>query len=154
MPDWITHALTSWITGKVIKTEIALIVIGSLIPDLRYINLIFLKLLGINFHSYLDNIHTPVVAFLIGGTFALFFKDSKKAFLPIGIGIITHFILDFFLIHVLGGMRLLFPFSWDGWQFYLIRAEDYRMTIFAVFFAIIAYIIYYYFAKRQLKKSI
>lgn len=154
MPDWLTHTLAGWITGKAIKMEVGLIVAGSLVPDLKYINIAFLKLLSVDLHTYLDIIHTPVGAFLIGGIFALLFKDIKKAFILVAIGITTHFILDFFLTHASGGMKLLFPFSWGEWQLYLIRAEDYRMTIIAVFAAILVYIIYLYRDKRQLEKSI
>lgn len=154
MPDWFTHTLAGWITGKAIKMEVGLIVVGSLVPDLKYLNIVFLKLFSADLHTYLDVFHTPVGAFLIGGIFALFFKDIKKAFILLAVGITTHFIFDLFLIHAAGGMRLLFPFSWGEWQIYLVRAEDYRMTIIAIFAAILVYIIYFYYDKRQLEKSI
>ena len=148
MPDWLTHSLAGWITGKAIKIEVGLVVIGSLIPDLKYINLAFQSLFGINLHNYLDAIHTPVVAFPIAGIFALFFKDIKKAFIPLGIGIITHLILDFFLVHVSGGTKLLFPISWSEWQFYLIRYDDYNVTIVALLAAILVYIFYFYHRRK------
>ena len=150
MPDWLTHTLAGWITGKAIKMEVGLVVIGTLIPDLKYTNLAFQNLLGVNLHTFLDAIHTPAVAFLIAGIFALFFKDVKKAFIPLGIGIATHFILDFFLVHVSGGMKLLFPISWSEWQYYLIRYDDYHVTIIAVLAAILVYVIYFYYKKERL----
>lgn len=149
MPDWLTHTLAGWITGKAIKMEVGLVVLGSLIPDLAYIKLAFLYI-GVDLHHFLNPIHTPAGAFLIGGIFALFFEDTKKAFIPVGIGIITHFILDFFLVHVSGGMKLLFPISWSEWQYYLIRSDDYHMTIVAVLAAILVYIIYFYHKKERL----
>jgi len=149
MPDWLTHTLAGWITGKAIKMEVGLVIMGSLIPDLKYMNLVFQNLFGVTLHTYLNAIHTPVVAFLIGGIFALFFKNVKKAFIPLGIGIITHFILDFFLVHVSGGMKLLFPVNWSEWQYYLIRSDDYHMTIVAVLAAISIYIFYFYHNKRD-----
>ena len=78
MPDWFTHTLAGWITGKAIKMEVGLIVVGSLVPDIKYLNIAFLKLLSVDLHTYLDVFHTPVGAFLVGGIFALFFKDIKK----------------------------------------------------------------------------
>ena len=149
MPDWLTHTLAGWITGKAIKIEVGLVVIGSLIPDLAKINLAFLYF-GVDLHHLLNPIHTPAGAFLIAGIFALFFEDVKKAFIPLGIGIITHFILDFFLVHVLGGMKLLFPISWSEWQYYLIRYDDYHVTIVALLAAILIYIIYFYYKKERL----
>jgi len=59
--------------------------------DLAKIN-IALIYLGIDLHHFLNPFHTPAGAFLIAGIFALFFKDIKKAFIPLGIGIITHFV--------------------------------------------------------------
>lgn len=151
MPDWFTHSLIGWITGKTTKQDITLLVIGALIPDLVKINLAF-TWLGLNDHQFFEPLHTPIGAILIAGIIALTFKDTKKAFIPLLIGVSTHFILDFFLVHVYGGMKLLFPFSWDGWQYYLIRSDDYRMTIVAIIAALIIYMIYWFYAKR--KKSL
>ena len=150
MPDWLTHTLVGWITGKTTKMDIGLVVIGSLIPDLVKINLAF-TWLGINHQQFFDPIHTPIGAFLIGGIIALFFEDAKKAFIALGIGITTHFILDFFLVHVSGGMKLLFPFSWGEWQYYLVNSDDYRMTIIALLAAILVYLIYYYNRRKKPK---
>ena len=152
MPDWFTHTVVGWITGKAIKMEVGLIVVGSIIPDIKYINLAFLKLFNVNLHTYLDVFHTLIGAFLIAGIFSLFFKNFKKAFIAFSIGITTHFILDLLLTHTTGGMKLFFPFSWSEWQFHLIRSEDYRMTIIALFAAIIVYVLYYYIEKKSLKK--
>ena len=129
--------------------EVGLIVAGSLIPDLAKIN-IALIYLGIDLHHFLNPFHTPAGAFLIAGIFALFFKDIKKAFIPLGIGIITHFVLDFFLVHVSGGMKLLFPISWSEWQYYLIRYDDYNVTIVAILAAILVYIFYFYHRRREI----
>lgn len=152
MPDWLTHTIAGWITGKTIKMDVGLIVIGSLIPDLAKINLVFIWL-GVNHQHFFDPIHIPVGALLIGGMIALFFRDAKKAFIALGIGITTHLILDFFLVHVSEGMKLLFPFSWEEWRYYLIRADDYRITIIAVFTAILIYVFYFYHYKRKIHKK-
>jgi len=153
MPDWFTHTLVGWITGKAIEIEVGLVVIGSLIPDLVKINLAFIWF-GLDHRHFFEPIHTPAGAFLIAGIFALFFKDTKKAFIPLGIGVTTHFILDFFLLHVSGGMKLLFPVSWEEWQYHLFSSDDYRMTIIAVLVAFLIYIIYFYHDKRQTRKSV
>ena len=72
MPDWLTHTLAGWITGKTIKMEVGLIVAGSLIPDIIKINLAFLYF-DINLRHFLNPFHTPAGAFLVAGIFALFF---------------------------------------------------------------------------------
>ena len=115
MPDWFTHTLVGWIIGKTAKMDIALIVAGSLIPDLYKITIAF-NFLKIDTHNFLEPLHMPAGAFIIGALFSLFFINSKKAFIFLSIGILSHFILDFFLVHVSGGMKLLFPFSWEEWQ--------------------------------------
>ena len=149
MPDWLTHTIVGWISGKIIRMEVGLIVIGTLIPDIRYLNLAFLRFFSVNLSTYLDVFHTPIGALLIAGLFALFFKDIKKTFIILSIGITTHFLLDFFLVHVSGGIKLLFPFSWGEWQLYLIRSEDYIMTLIAVIAAILVYMFYFYLDKRK-----
>jgi hypothetical protein len=148
MPDWLTHSLLGWITGKTTKQDVALLVIGALIPDLVKITLLF-TWFGIKEYQFFEPLHTPIGAFLVAGIIALFFPDIKKAFIPLGIGVTTHFILDFFLVHVHGGMKLIFPFSWDGWQYYLIRSDDYRMTIVAILAALLVYVVYWYYEKRK-----
>jgi LexA-binding, inner membrane-associated putative hydrolase len=150
MPDWLTHSLLGWITGKTTKQDIALIVIGALIPDLTKINLVFIWLGFYNYHLF-EPFHTPLGACIVAGVIALLFQEPKKAFISFSLGIITHFILDFFLVHVHGGMELLFPFSWEGWQWYLIRNDDYRMTIVAVFAALLVYVVYWVAAQRKKK---
>jgi hypothetical protein len=69
-----------------------LVVIGSLIPDLSKINQGFIWLGFHNYHLF-DPLHTPVAACLIAGAVALCFQEPKKVFFPLGIGILTHFIL-------------------------------------------------------------
>jgi len=149
MPDWLTHTLVAWISGKVIKAEVGLVVIGSLIPDIYKIEPLFFRWFGINFNHLFEPIHTPVGALLIAGAAALFFVDVKKAFMLFGFGVATHFILDFLLVHASGGtMKLLFPFSWGEWQYGLVRSEDYWVTIIAVFAALLVYMVYSYFKKN------
>jgi len=148
MADWLTHSLVGWMTGKTSKQDIALLVVGSLIPDLVKINLAF-TWLGINDHQFFDLLHTPVGAVLVAGIIALFFPDIKKALIPLGIGVSAHLILDFFLVHTHGGMKLLFPFSWDGWQIYVYRSDDYLITVIAVLAAMLVYTASWYYEKRK-----
>ena len=152
MPDWFTHTLVGWIIGKTLKMDIALIVTGSLIPDLYKITIAF-SLLRIDTHNFLDPLHLPAGAFIIGALFSLFFINSKKVFIFLSIGILSHFILDFFLVHVSGGMKLLFPFSWEEWQIYIIRPDEYLMTIVAIIAAVIVYLIYRY-KDNKMKKEL
>jgi hypothetical protein len=148
MPDWFTHSLIGWITGKTIKQDVALVVIGSLIPDLVKIDLLFTWLQGES-SQFFAPLHTPIGALLVAGIIAVFFQDIRKAFIPLIIGVSTHFILDFFLVHTHGGIKLLFPFSWEGWQISLIRSDDYMVTVVAVLAAVIVYAIYWAVARRK-----
>lgn len=78
------------------------------------INLAF-TWLRVNDYHFFDPFHTPVGALLVAGIIAVSFKDARKAFIPLGIGVSTHFILDFFLVDAHGSMLLLYPFSWSEW---------------------------------------
>lgn len=148
MPDWLTHSLIGWITGKTTGQDVALLVIGALIPDLVKINILF-TWLHIADHRFFEPLHTPTGALLMAGIIALCFPDIKKAFIPLGLGVSTHFILDFFLVHTQPTLKLLFPFSWDGWQISLIRSDDYWVTIVAVLAALIVYALYWAQSKRK-----
>jgi len=153
MPDWLTHTLIGWITGKTTKLDVSLVVIGALIPDISKLSMLFDWVLSRGLTNFLNPIHTPVGAFLIVCVIALFFEDTKKVFLYLGVGVMTHFIFDIFLLNVSGGTLLLFPFSWDEWQLGFIRSDDYTMTIFAIIAAIGAYSIFYYYQERKLRQQ-
>jgi hypothetical protein len=153
MPDWLTHSLVGWITGKTIKLEIGLVAIGSLIPDISKLNLLFDWLLGIKLETFFLPIHTPLGALLIAYVIAFFFQEMKKALIPLSVGIATHFILDLLLLNVSGGMPLLFPLSWDEWQLNFIRSDDYTMTIIAIVAAVVVYFFYFIYEKRKLKQN-
>jgi HJR/Mrr/RecB family endonuclease len=154
MVDWLTHSLVSWITGKTIKLEITLLMIGSLIPDLFKSYLVFNLFSDIETQDFFYPLHTPIGAILIAVGIALFFPEIKKALIFLGIGITTHFILDLFLLNVSGGISLLFPFSWEKWQvglwqYNVIRSEDYMVTIYAVITAVAVYFIYVISDRRK-----
>jgi hypothetical protein len=154
MPDWLTHTLVGWITGKTTKLEVSLIVIGALVPDISKIELVFNWIFNKDVLSLFYPIHTPLGAFLIIGILSLFFHDYKKTLLLLGIGVATHFILDLLLMNTSGGMILLFPFSWEQWQLQLIRSDDYLITIAAVIAAFFVYLVYFLYEKqRTLKKT-
>jgi len=153
MPDWLTHSLVGWITGKTTKQEISLLVIGSLIPDISKLYILFDLASETMTDDFFLPIHTPFGAIIIACIIALFFQDIKKAFIPLTIGITTHFILDFFLLNVSGGMPLLYPFSWQEWQLGFIRSDDYTMTILALLAAILVYISYRIYQKRKIKEE-
>lgn len=151
MPDWVTHTMIGWITGKGIKMEVGLVALGSILPDLVKINYIALWF-GADLYSLFNPFHTPVGSLLVAGILALFFIDSKKVFLALGIGITTHFLLDFFLIGATRGIQLLFPFSWNYWRFNEIMI-DYRITLIAVIAAIFVYIFCYYKDSKKVIKQ-
>ena len=154
MPDWLTHSLAGWITGKTTRIEISLVVIGSLIPDISKLYLGFNWLLNSKTQDTFLPIHTPLGAVLIACVIACCFPDIKKALVPLGVGVATHFVLDLLLLNVSGGMPLLFPFSWEEWSLNLIRSDDYMMTVYAILAAVVVYIVYALYEKRKkLKES-
>lgn len=153
MPDWLTHSIIGWITGKTTKLDVSLVVIGALIPDICKLSMLFDWVLSIGLTNFFIPIHTPVGALLIVCVIALFFEDTKKVFLYLGGGVMTHFIFDMFLLNVSGGTLLLFPFSWDEWQLGFIRSDDYKMTILAIIVAVVVYGIFYYYKDRKLRQQ-
>jgi hypothetical protein len=152
MPDWFTHTLVGWIVGKTTKIEVSLVVAGSLIPDISKIYIGFNWLLDSKTQDVFLPIHTPFGAFLIVCAIACLFPEIKKALIPLVVGVSTHFILDLLLMNISGGIPLLFPFSWEGWQFNIIRSDDYMVTVYAIIAAVVVYIVYKIYEKRRPKK--
>jgi hypothetical protein len=153
MPDWLTHSLVGWMTGKTTKMELSLVVVGSLIPDISKLYLGFNWLFNGKTQDFFLPIHTPIGAVLIVVIIACCFPDIKKAMVPLGVGVATHFILDFLLLNVSGGMSLLFPFSWEEWQLNLVRSDDYMMTMYAIIAAVIVYVVYFLYERRKPKRK-
>lgn len=137
MPDWLVHTMIGWMTGRITKIEVGLVVVGSILPDLVKINHIPLYFRG-DLQSVLNPFHTPAGALLVGGILALFFSDSLRAFLALAIGIATHFLLDFFLIGATKGIQFLFPFSWQYWRFNEIMV-GFSFTILVILGAAVLY---------------
>lgn len=140
MPDWLTHTIAGWITAKVWKKIVSLVVVGSLLPDLIKIQLIF-DVMKINTYGFFDPLHTPVGTLLVALFIATLFPNIKEAFILLTMGASTHYFLDFFLEHPYGGMKLLFPFSWNEYQVHLISSDNYWMTVIAIAVGSIFYLV-------------
>ena len=155
MPDWLTHSLVGWITGKTTKQEISLIVLGSLLPDIDKLYLVFNWILSIRTEAFFLPLHTPVGAVLVACVVALFFRSIKQALLPLVIGIATHFVVDVIFFEVGGGVHVLFPMSWETWQLDLIPATDYdyMITIYAIVASILIYFLYALYKKKNVKPN-
>jgi len=151
MPDWFAHTMIGWITGKLLKREVGLVVVGSLIPDLVKMNHIAL-FLGEDLQSFFNPFHTPAGSILVAGILALFFLETKKVFFALVIGIITHFVMDFFLIGATRGIQFLFPFSWEYWRFNEIMV-DYRFTVLVSFVALGLYLYYFYVGLKKKERQ-
>jgi len=141
MPDWTTHVIAGWITGKATKSDVSLVVVGSLLPDIFKIQLVF-NAMQIDTHGFFDPIHTPCGTLLIALLLSLLFKMAGRAFIFLIMGASTHYFLDFFLMHTAGGMKLLFPFSWEEYQLHIISSGNYWVTIFALIIGAIFYFIF------------
>ncbi len=151
MPDWLTHSLVGWIVGKATRQEVGLVVIGAVLPDVDKLYLIVNAVLNIRSDAFFLPLHTPIGAVLLAGVVALFFGDMKKALIPLGLGVATHFALDIVFFEIGGGVRLLFPFSWEGWQLNLIQMTDYDLmiTVSALMASLVVYCLFAVHEKRK-----
>ena len=148
MPDWVTHIVVAWTLCRVLSFKFKefnsantlIVITGALIPDISKV-VLGLSLLGIDASDYFATIHLPTGSIIVAGIFSLLFPEKKKAFLFLGLGILTHYILDSLLEHVSGGIYLLFPFSWWQWQLELTTSSDYWITLLAVSIAVLVYLI-------------
>ena len=123
--DWIVHLLVPWIGAKILQVrctemadrQIALVMLGAVLPDINAIGYL-LQWTGINYGGFLLPFHTPIGSLLVAAIISLMFTKRKQALSILGIGIATHYALDSLLLHVGGGMVLLFPFNWI-WDYQL-----------------------------------
>ena len=148
MPDWVTHIAVAWTLCRVLSFKFKefnaantlIVITGALIPDISKV-VIGLRLLGIDASDYFATIHLPTGSILVAGIISILFPEKKKAFLFLGLGILTHYILDSLLEHVSGGIYLLFPLSWWQWQLEITNSSDYWITLLAVSIAGLVYLI-------------
>jgi len=156
MPDWLAHILVAYILCSILrikfkvfsKENTAIVMVGALIPDIVKVGLIF-DSLGMDVWDFIAPFHTPVGSILSAALFSLLFEFEarKRIFSLLILGASTHLALDFLLMHVSGGMLLLFPFSWGKWQLGVIQCDNYYVALIALLLACVIYIISYY--KRE-----
>ena len=147
MPDWITHILIPWALCTILgfkfkqfsQQNIAVVLMGSLIPDIFKIYLI-LDRVGIQIENFLIPIHLPLGSILIAGIISLLFAERKLIFFFLILGVFTHYALDLLMLD--GGMSLLYPFTTLKWQIGIISVTDYNLTIISVITASITYYLY------------
>lgn len=148
MPDWVAHVLVAWslctllgLKYKQFDTPNTIIAMfGSILPDLFKV-IIPLQYFGVYIEDFIYPIHLPIGSFIIAFFIALFFNEKKTTFLFLIFGVLTHYILDLFLINLNGGMPLLFPFSFERLQLGFIPVDDYNFTLLIIITALIVYFI-------------
>lgn len=156
MPDWLAHILVAWILCKLLQPKFkvfdskntAIVMVGSLIPDIVKVGILF-DFLGRDIWHFIEPFHTPIGSMHSAALLSLLFEARKKIFSLLILGTSTHFALDFLLMHVSGGILLLFPFSWDKWQLRLIQCDNYYVALIALLLACVVYIISKYYTSKD-----
>ena len=151
MPDWLAHILVAWIICKLLHFKFkvfdakntAIVMVGALIPDIVKVGILF-DFLGIDVWDFIAPFHTPIGSMLSAALFLLLFEERKEIFSLLILGASTHLALDFLLMHVSGGMLLLFPFSWGRWQLRVIQCDNYYVALIALLLACVVYVIFKY----------
>lgn len=120
--------------------HIVLVMIGAVLPDIFKLYQP-LQLLGIYAQDSLALFHIPIGTLLVCGLAALLFEEGTRVrvFLLFAFGMITHYTLDVLLIHVSGGLALLYPLSWERWQLQLVRQDNWMGTTILVAAAVLVY---------------
>ena len=160
MPDWLAHILVAYILCSILgikfkvfnKENTAIVMVGALIPDIVKVGLLF-DFLGMDVWDFVAPLHTPIGSMLSAALFSLLFEfEARKRILIFSLlilGASTHLALDFLLMHVSGGMLLLFPFSWGKWQLRVIQCDNYYVALIALLLACIIYIVSRYYTGKE-----
>jgi hypothetical protein len=119
-----------------------LVMIGAVLPDIFKLYLP-LQVLGIYAQDSLALFHIPVGTLLVCGVCALLFEEGTRVrvFLLFAFGMVTHYALDVLLIHVSGGLALLWPLSWETWALQLVRPDNWLGTTILVAAAIFVWLV-------------
>ena len=145
--DWISHLLIIWFLCLLFKVKKyrGVPIIAGVLPDVENISDVF----GPSISSIIHHgpIHTLIGALFLSLLFAAFFerKEFKIVFILAFLAIVTHLILDSFI--VLSGIMWLWPFSWQHYTLNLIWSNDIRPPI---VFSILATIIYFINRNKKL----
>lgn len=152
MPDLLGHIAFAYILCRLLyfkyptfdSANTVLVMLGSLLPDLAKLGVIFqtffsIHIFGYNINDYIYGLHTPFSSIFLAGLIAIFFNEKKYAFLFLSLGAFTHYALDLLLIQVGGGYFFLFPISWQIFHLDLLPPDGYLFTLFSVIFAILLY---------------
>ncbi len=115
MPDLLSHLLFGLIACELANPKKkGLILLGTVFPDL--ITKIFLFGFIVNLPKELASalalFHSFIPLFLVVILVGLFFKDYFSAIYLIGVGALSHILLDVLNTHYIVGIRLFLPFSW------------------------------------------
>jgi hypothetical protein len=119
----------------------AVLLLGSLLPDLNALAY-FLGIFGINAYSFMVPFHTLLGSTLVAVLLSLIFPKKFHSFLLLELGVLVHFSLDSLLLHVAGGMVLLFPFSWaHGYQFGIFPSDSWLPPVITMVIALLVFVL-------------
>jgi len=145
MPDLITHVLVVLIACELINMKKkGLILAGAILPDIvsRIFLLGFIIKLPDGFLIAVTLFHSLIPLLALAVLLATLFKDFFSAAFLIGIGAISHLLLDTFNIHFLGGIMWMFPFSWILFKYSLFIPDQFMyvaVSLLAVYIFIRVY---------------
>ena len=119
MPDLLSHIIFCLIACELVNfKKKGLILLGAILPDIItkiYLFGFIIKLPEELIHT-LFLFHGVIPIFLVTVLIGLFFRDVFSATYLIGVGALSHLLLDLFNGHFLGGLLLLFPISWNEYR--------------------------------------
>jgi hypothetical protein len=100
--------------------------------------------------------HIPIGTLLVCGLCALLFEEGTRVrvFLLFTFGMVTHYALDVLLIHVSGGLMLLYPLSWDTWALQLVRPDNWLGTTILVAAAVLVWLVLRVWSNRRVERAV
>lgn len=156
MPDLLSHVLFGLIICEIAKRKKkSLILIGTILPDIitkLYLIGYFIKLDAVVV-GILDLFHNPIPLFFVAVLISLLFKDVFSSIYLIGAGALSHILLDGLNIHFLGGIRYLFPFSWNIFRINGFWPDQYWVTLVPFFLVYLFIKIFNYYYVRTTQKN-
>lgn len=147
MPDWLNHVLFAWALWNILSLKfnmpfIGIFITGSLLPDIDKVEV----MIPFNAEPFLSVFHTPVGALITSGVISMAILRDGQAhvFLALGIGSISHLLLDLMVKSMDGRVMLFFPFSFVSYSLNIIAQKDFMFLYLAMAVFLMSFIVMRY----------
>lgn len=130
LPDLIAHLAVGYLASGILRSDKALVLLGSILPDIKIASFLLAPLMddatrGAMFYA----LDAPVIFLPLALIGSAFFANRKMAFGCLSLGILLHLALDSMQYKFGGGILPLFPLDVKRYSLGFFWQDDYTITV-------------------------